>query len=54
MAVWCVITVMARLMVLCTLLVFKGPLEEVAAFLAQRYSCDPEHLLGDILPAYCC
>ena len=46
MTVWCVITVLARLMVTCTMLLFKNPaLETVSALIAQDFSCQPDLLL---------
>eukprot|EP01047_Picozoa_sp_COSAG01_P014460 COSAG01_NODE_704_length_14147_cov_5.083648_12_plen_925_part_00 len=46
MAAWCFITVLARMLVCCVMLIFRDILlEELSAYVALHWSCDPTGLL---------
>lgn len=52
MLVWCFITVLARSLVLITMLLFKNlALEDLSAWIAQSWSCSPADLLTLVMIA---
>ena len=52
MLVWCFITVLARSLVLITMLLFKDvALEDLSAWIAQSWSCSPADLLTLVMIA---